>query len=386
LENAKANDSIAYLRFWFRDPRQDEEPEEEVWHDARAGPNDGNNDDDDDDEMPDARSSEEVNDLGGVHLSGHALKGQADRGNRLDSQPVVSSGDEADAPWRPTTHNLGVTASLEHRTSSGDSNPRYSHEAVFGNADHRASSASSVSHTPDSPDAQRQSRSPNMPRIRAPIELEAVVSCTSDGLVVCLRRARPLPLLPTRSSQPAAQPSYVNGLFAVPWATDPILPPPQQGPDYSQGFAFATASGPGAQRRRVPVPDKQTSSDFMNAIREIGVFAWALAGINGSMADYGHGRPFGESQPAAGLPIWRPENAQHVMQPSDLGNSARHNGMSNGGSEREFMRHPRPMDPFGDPGLSARRRDHTYNTAPPTYSQEGKGLNGSYNEMSRPFQ
>lgn len=26
LENAKGNDSVAYLRFWFRDPRQDDQP------------------------------------------------------------------------------------------------------------------------------------------------------------------------------------------------------------------------------------------------------------------------------------------------------------------------------------------------------------------------
>ena len=44
----------------------------------------------------------------------------------------------------------------------------------------------------------------------------------------------------------------------------------------------------------------------MDSIREIAVFAWALAGINGHIADYstGPGKASGESQPTDGLPLW----------------------------------------------------------------------------------
>lgn len=388
LENAKANDSIAYLRFWFRDPRQDDQPTREVWHDARSDP--------EDEEMHDVRSSDDDNDTGGVNLADHLETRRGDRDNSdslSESQPVVSSGDEADAPSRPTMHSLGVPAALEHRTSSGDSNPRYSHEAVFGDAHHRASTASSVSHTIGSPDAQRYSQSPALPRLNVPVELEAVVSCTSDGLVVCLRRARPLPPLPMRSAtQPAFQPSYVNGLFAVPWATEPMLPPIQQRPEYSQGYAFATTAGANGHNRPIPVPDKQPSTDFMNAIREIGVFAWALAGINGSMADYGRGRPSGESQPAAGLPIWRPEgthhghhsNTQSPNTPSENG----YNGLPDGLNDRDVnTRYPRSSDPFGDPGLSSTsRRGQTYHAAPPPYVQDGKDLGNRYGGSPHSYQ
>jgi hypothetical protein len=47
--------------------------------------------------------------------------------------------------------------------------------------------------------------------------------------------------------------------------------------------------------------------DFMNSIKEMAVFAWALAGINGSLADNASGKPTGEAQPPAGLQIWQPD-------------------------------------------------------------------------------
>ena len=47
-------------------------------------------------------------------------------------------------------------------------------------------------------------------------------------------------------------------------------------------------------------------NDIMASIREVGVFAWALAGINGSLEKYSRGKPKGESQPPGGLPVWSP--------------------------------------------------------------------------------
>ena len=45
---------------------------------------------------------------------------------------------------------------------------------------------------------------------------------------------------------------------------------------------------------------------LMKSIRDVAVFAWALVGINGTLATYGRGLPRGEAQPADGLPIWEP--------------------------------------------------------------------------------
>lgn len=69
--------------------------------------------------------------------------------------------------------------------------------------------------------------SPHPTHTNDAFELEAVVSCTSDGLVVVLRRARPpipdpqLPLMPAFN--------YERGLFAAPWSLQPIEPyyPPE---------------------------------------------------------------------------------------------------------------------------------------------------------------
>lgn len=54
------------------------------------------------------------------------------------------------------------------------------------------------------------------------IELEAVISCTSDDPVVCLRKARPM--MPHPSRHPS-QTAGANGVFAAPWVTLPVLPP-----------------------------------------------------------------------------------------------------------------------------------------------------------------
>jgi hypothetical protein len=44
----------------------------------------------------------------------------------------------------------------------------------------------------------------------------------------------------------------------------------------------------------------------MLAIRDVAVFAWSLVGINGNIANYGHGVPRGEAVPPGGLPVWDP--------------------------------------------------------------------------------
>lgn len=46
------------------------------------------------------------------------------------------------------------------------------------------------------------------------------------------------------------------------------------------------------------------NTELMRSIRDVAVFAWAVTGINGTLASYGQGRPRIGAQPADGLPIW----------------------------------------------------------------------------------
>ncbi|PSN69300.1 hypothetical protein BS50DRAFT_550032 [Corynespora cassiicola Philippines] len=162
-----------------------------------------------------------------------------------------------------------------------------------------------------------------------PIELEAVISCTSDGLVVCLRRARPM--VPT--AIPAVRDGEPHGVFAAPWAPEPVFNPPlPQAPPYPLGAQHPAMPLPAA------IPAAQNA--FMQSIRDVAVFAWALVGINGSLADYSRGKPSGESQPPDGFPVWQPS-------PRDKLSAAPSGYASGSGSSSS-------SDPygFGDPGLS----------------------------------
>ncbi|KAJ9625128.1 hypothetical protein H2203_005083 [Taxawa tesnikishii (nom. ined.)] len=103
--------------------------------------------------------------------------------------------------------------------------------------------------------------------------------------------------------QPAHRPTEQGrGLFAAPWASEPIIPPIETRPQQAYSSNFAPALGPqNAHREEAPFarasgPDQ---SDFMNAIREQAIFAWALAGINGTLEKYAFGRPLGRSDEQA---------------------------------------------------------------------------------------
>jgi len=211
LESAKANDSIAYLRFWFRDPRRDEDIARHDRDGSSATTDDGSSSTSDD----------------------------SDGGAPIDDPMEV-----------------------DMSTVSG----------------------------PPGPASGRQDRSR---RRRLPqIELEAVISCTSDGLVVVLRRARQA--LPT-PQLPAQQTSYQNGLFAAPWGAEPIQPydPPPMYTNYSSGFA--PDHGPAA--RVSPPGGQMPMANFMQSIRDVAVFAWGLVGINNNLAQFSRGTPSGEAQP-----------------------------------------------------------------------------------------
>ncbi|KAJ5547932.1 hypothetical protein N7513_005166 [Penicillium frequentans] len=158
-----------------------------------------------------------------------------------------------------------------------------------------------------------------------PLELEAVVSCTSDGLVVILRRARaPIPTSTTMPPQPV--PVYSNGLFAAPWAPEPVYsyeeaPRAQENidpnvgypevkttlckDDHSSGSDFTSSSS--APSSAVPPPQPEAKAggsggppthNLMDTIREVAVFAWGIVGINRSLEQYKVGTPAGNAQPA----------------------------------------------------------------------------------------
>lgn len=335
LENAKANDSIAYLRFWYRDPRQDDELER-----PRA-PHTLTTQTSADEVMTDAPDGSDYNDTDHMDESPTSYQSHREQSHdTVESQPVSST--DSVEPVSNGRHPGPIHLQQEEsRTSSGRSSVPYTHEAVFGESAQRYSSASSMSNSPF--EARPPPRHSQRPRKR--IELEAVVSCTSDGLVVCMRQARPIL---SDDLQRRTKPMYANGLFAVPWATEPMLPPPQQRPIYAQRAAFAPGLGPAPARHAQPAQVARTDrDDFMTAIREIAVFAWALTGINGSLAEYSRGQPKGEAQPASGLPIWQPEAVQMHTEPPATYSAQYKSGPGPGDTTQpkttvNFSRPPRP--------------------------------------------
>ena len=272
LESAKANDSIAYLRFWYRDPTQSSSrPPSELMRDA---------------------SESEEEEEGGVRLgSVERSSVEVQDPSQNDSRPSLSHANSSDAfPPIPDTNveahhmpasdvspmdeNLGLPHADSTRSSSGRSTDLggNANDAIF---DPPAMLRSISSYTPVEEDPG--------------VEIETVVSCTSDGLVVILRRARPL--VPQALSE-TDTPYYQNGLFASPWAANPVMPEELQQATAAPQIAFPSGG---------PQP---VESGFMAAIRDVAVFAWSLTGINGSLSQYGRGTPSGESIPPGGLPVW----------------------------------------------------------------------------------
>ena len=314
VENAKGNDSIAYLRFWFRDPRQDDPALVE---------------DDSDEEMTTDTSID--NSSGGVDV--HSSSGTSPE----NDSPTLGR-DES-------SMDIDDESKSNSRNSSGDSTAGAdTHEGIFGQALVAESSASSVDPSPE------RDRGPPVDAI----ELEAVVSCTSDGLVICMRKARPM--IPHPMQRPS-KPVYKNGLFAAPWATEPILPPIDARPGAGFGSSFAPALGPrGAQHNHASTNNNRPEqSDFMSAIRDQAVFAWGLTGINGSLAEFGHGKPLGESLPEYGLPVWASDPRQ--SPDGNRSSAGWHSGRKMFGSSSRSPQSPENgrrhnANIFGDPGLN----------------------------------
>ncbi|OHE90997.1 hypothetical protein CORC01_13709 [Colletotrichum orchidophilum] len=262
LESAKANDSIAYLRFWYRDPRRPEDfgnGEEDEEH------NSGNSSD---------------SDGGGVQLDGRMDIDD-------DDSPAIKQEDQG----RPDMSNHSSANQTATTNASGSSNQtQHTAATTAPSVDGSAAQAS----TPAEPMRDRRREPPQA------FELEAVVSCTSDGLVVVIRRARPPIPAP---HPPLVVPTYTNGLFAAPWGQHPIRPQVPQ----EMLYTFR----PPLMPQYMPLQDNVMAAGgppvdhLMSSIRDVAVFAWALVGINGNLATYTRGMPRGESQPD-GLPVWDP--------------------------------------------------------------------------------
>lgn len=269
LESAKANDSIAYLRFWYRDPRRQE---------------------DFDEEMREASQSSDSED-GGVELHGHI---DVDTDLVAESSASHSGRDTSGDDLAMVRHSSPSRIRRNSRTNSGESTDKDSSDAVFDDSQPSRSSTSSLA-VVSSFERRRRLQAQFLQQDVEPYEIEAVISCTSDGLVVVLRRARPM--IPSLQP-PIPVPHFPNGLFAAPWGANPIRPHQYQ-PNARNPFLH------GLQAPAIP-PGGPPVDEFMNSIREVAVFAWSLTGINGNIASYGHGTPRGEAVPPAGLPIWDP--------------------------------------------------------------------------------
>ncbi|KAI1433646.1 hypothetical protein GGR50DRAFT_695888 [Xylaria sp. CBS 124048] len=299
LESAKANDSIAYLRFWSRDPR-----------------------------------TEDVIDDGDVEM---------------DGQDDEATEAEFDSPVRLED---AMDDTSDHIKSEPIGSPQMSQ-------------ATSVNELAAQDGARASRRQGTRRRVRRcelipTRELEAVVSCTSDGLVMVLRQARPP--IPSLHS-PVLHEDFENGLFAAPWSEQSV--PPNYSPE-----SFYTPTPPPPQympvREHVPTASGPPNDQLMNSIREVAVFAWGLVGINGNLASHSHGNPSGESQPADGLPIWDP-NAPTTSYLGPEPPSSRYpvNGLA--------------PDHSADPGPSRHRVLGTGPTASEAQGHVGLGMSNSGN-------
>ncbi|KAI0395788.1 hypothetical protein F5Y17DRAFT_474070 [Xylariaceae sp. FL0594] len=257
LESAKANDSIAYMRFWSRDPRMEEDLEG----------------DEDDVAMEDREEDEpergDWDSDGGVRLNGN-----------------IDTGSDSSTSDTPIKSEDSDDHSLLHTLNTN------------GSSSQHAPTAASGRQPPDqTPNRARRRRPQPLP----PRELEAVVSCTSDGLVMVVRKARPL--IPTLHS-PLLAAGLANGLFAAPWGDQPVRPhyPPDLLPTLQPPHR-RQYMGPQDHVEEVGGPP---TDQLMRSIRDVAVFAWGLVGINGTLASYAHGEPRDEAQPPNGLPVWDP--------------------------------------------------------------------------------
>lgn len=282
IEAAKANDSIAYLRFWSRDARR----EEEISDDAS---------DVDGDFSGDTLAGEFSDSNGGLPApsSDSANRDSTPRRNssdseqggvRLDVTMDLDSPDQSASPIKrePTSQEPdGVRIFSDGQGSSGSNSQQESAAQ---------SSASDTEHTAG-PSRRNRSSQPRQQRRQypvPPVEIEAFISCTSDGLVVILRRARELP---TTAAAPAMAEASNHSVFAAPWAPEPVAA------HYGPAAHHVSQAQQVPEQQGVKATGGPPLDQLMSSIQEVAVFAWALVGINRNLSSYSHGSPTGHAQP-----------------------------------------------------------------------------------------
>lgn len=312
LESAKANDSIAYLRFWSRDPRREEDLEDE--------------ESEEDDEIDEVKEEHERDDHGSAIKQESPMNGMTDdiyghhhRDSHSDSD---SGGVRLDVEMDLDVASPKVKEEEESGSMTGlpqAQNPSRAHDqpsGLNGPASHQGLNGDSATRNrlsqEDRPLTNGARRARRAPYPIPSVELEAVVSCTSDGLVVILRKARPM--APTMS-RPSSSVRSQNGIFAAPWGQQPIRPHNHAEMYNGHHSTYQAQYMPDQAMARVP--NGPPPDQLMDSIREIAVFAWAVVGINGNLASYSRGQPRSEAQPPQGLPIWNPQVAATPDQGPD---------------------------------------------------------------------
>lgn len=304
LETAKSNDSLAYLRFRYRDPVQQPSRAHSV---AMSDMEESDTDEDGGVAIPDSRSSASMRDSATPGPNGARLTNGI---NSSDSVPRLNGTGSSPGPADTNGTNGHLTPLAHNERSSSDQSmdrAQAARDALFDREGGAYNSLSSNT-TPDEQEPE-------------PLEIEAVISCTSDGLVVVLRKAHPLvPDVIGGNDTPL----YENGLFASPWAPSPVMPPQIQ-----QASAIPNISFPA-----MPEP---VEAGFMAAIRDVAVFAWSLTGINGSLAQYAKGKPVGDATPPGGLPIWDPNATKGLFEDYNGFSGSRHRPFTGMGEPRGFI-------------------------------------------------
>ena len=122
------------------------------------------------------------------------------------------------------------------------------------------------------------------------LEVECLISASSDGLIVVVRRAPPLDGHPRDVRPP--------GIFASPWSPSPwppfaMLPPsPPPAPAQSPPVGELLENIPPLPRppastvlETAPVEPGPSGRDVMNSIRDVSVFAWSIAMLNEGVSE-----------------------------------------------------------------------------------------------------
>lgn len=249
IETAKADESIAYLRFWYRNPLLGDGDSDVQMMDSQSADEEEDDEEDEDDDHSD-------DDYGSDGMSAN--------------RSIISSGSDI---ARSDSNSSGRSLDSVGKFSSESTSSRYpTNRSTPGSTPDRrplpGRNSQPTAGTPASRDGER------------PIEIEAVVSCSSDVLLVVLRRARP----PIPQSMPHdGHPIYANTLLTPPPSTNPTVPL-ESGYGHNQTGSYplssSTTSSPGG-----PEP-----GEFMETVRGVAELTGGVIGINGSLEKLGRGK------------------------------------------------------------------------------------------------